>query len=74
MNANSAETHEVRWYDDEHEDCAIVGRHGHSTENPSAVIYDTSKATENDCDTCGYNLLWDSNEDMWYCPNTWHHQ
>ena len=25
------------------------------------------------CETCGHELLWDSNERMNYCPNTWEH-
>lgn len=25
------------------------------------------------CETCGEELVWDSVEYMWFCPNTWEH-
>ena len=29
--------------------------------------------SEDTCEECGEELLWDAGERIYYCPNTWEH-
>jgi hypothetical protein len=33
----------------------------------------TAGCSEDHCEECGHDMLWDPSERMYYCPNTWSH-